>query len=116
MDNRGNPDRTTLSEFNLLSASVRSLAQLTYPSQIINYFQFEEVYVAPLSSGFSHFSLLSSLPRTLYLHPFSGILSGQLTEPLEKTRVTVVGENMQDHSKSRASFWLEGRGKTCVMF
>ena len=116
MDNRGNPHRTTLSEFSLLSTRVKSLTQLTYPSRIINYFQFEEVYVAPLSSGFSHFSLLSSLPSTLSLHPLSGVLSGQLIEPLGETKVTIVGENMEDHSQSMATFWLEGRGRICVVF
>lgn len=109
-NNCGNTKFSSVSEIYLSSSRVISYASLTYPSLIVNYFQFERVHIAPLSTGYSHFSLLSSIPSSLSFHPQSGILSGQLTEPLPLTNITVIAENMIDHSQSSFTFQLEGRG------
>ena len=92
------------------SSRVTSYSRLVYPAVNIVYFQFERVHIAPLSTGYSHFSLLSPLPSSLSFHTQSGTLSGQLTEPLPLTNITVVAENMIDHSQSSFTFQLEGRG------
>ena len=104
-----NAPTTTLGLLSLESTKTTLYSTLQYRPSYRFYYQFDTIHIAPLSSGFSHFSLLSgALPAPLSLDPVTGTIHGGLRYPTV-FNVTVSAENMVDHTQSTASFSVEVR-------
>ena len=104
-----NAPTTTLGLLSLESTKTTLYSTLQYRPSYRFYYHFDTIHIAPLSSGFSHFSLLSgSLPSPLSLDPATGTIHGGLRYPTI-FNVTVSAENMVDHTQSTASFSVEVR-------
>ena len=111
VNNRQNKRMTRLNQFSLVSDFVNLKTSLEYDSSYSFYYQFDRLFITPLSSGYSHFSLINTvLPPGIQFDQGSGTFYGDMQHIHSPWHVTVVGEDMLDHTRSQASFSVYALG------
>ena len=112
VSNQHNGYMTRLNQFSLVSDFVKVKYSLEYEKSYSFYRQFDRLFITPLSSGYSHFSLINTvLPPSVQFDTLSGTIYGDLHEVENSFNVTVIGEDMIDHTKSQANFSVHPLGR-----
>ena len=116
VDNRGG-SKTCISQLSLLTDYVRQYSRLHYDHKYTFFSQYERVYIAPRTSGYSNFTLYApSLPRHWNFDKQSGTIWSRKNDKLVHMNITIEGENMWDHTRSNSTFEVETKGRKIDMF
>lgn len=111
VNNRQSKRMTRLNQFSLVSDFVKLKTSLEYEASYSFFYQFDRFHIAPLSSGYSHFSLINTiLPHGVQFDSISGTFYGDLPRMPRSWHVTVAGEDMLDHTRSQTSFSVSTLG------
>ena len=114
MDNRGN-SKTCISQFSLLTDSIRQYSRLHYNRKYIFFSQYERVYIAPRTSGYSNFTLYASaFPRHWNFDQQSGTIWSRKNDKNVHMNITIEGENMWNHLRSNSTFEVVTKGRNGI--